>query len=123
MRHFMLSTLLLLAACGGDTTAPARIEVAGSWNGSFSSAGVTGTIAMTLQETSGAVTGNGTLTGGGTATPLTVTGTYAPPNASLALHATGFNDINLSGTVSDQTLTGTLNGSGFVGVSITMNRQ
>lgn len=114
---------LALLACGSDTTAPTRIEVAGSWNGSFNSAGVSGTIAMTLQETGGSVTGDGNLSGGGFATALTVTGTYAPPNAALALHAPGFSDISLSGAVSDRTLTGVMNGSGFVGVSITMARQ
>jgi hypothetical protein len=124
MRNLLLALALLTAACGGDSSGPSRIEVEGTWSGQFSTSGGTPvTLTMTLIETNGSVTGNSTLVTTGGSIAETVTGTYSPPQVSLQFHSAGFEDSNLSGTVGETTLTGTLNGSGFNNISITLSRQ
>lgn len=123
--RYVLIAVLLLGACGGDdNTGPARIEVEGSWQGivTFSS-GSKGSMTMTLTETGGAVTGNGTTTGPGGSVSEAITGTYVPPNVSLSLHTEGFEDTNVSAVVGESQMTGTISGSGFSGSPITFNRQ
>ena len=115
--------VLFLAACS-DSNEPSRIEIEGSWTGQFATSGGTPvTLNMTLIETNGAVTGNSTLVTSGGSIAETVTGTYSPPSVSLQFHSDGFEDSNLSGTVGESTLTGTLNGSGFNNIAITLQRQ
>ena len=115
--------LLVLAACS-DSNEPSRIEVEGSWTGQFTTSGGTAvTLNMTLIETAGAVTGNSTLVSSGGSLAETVTGTYSPPSVSLNFHSEGFSDSNLAGTVGETTLTGTLNGSGFNNIALTLQRQ
>jgi hypothetical protein len=54
---------------------------------------------------------------------VTASGTYSEPSLSLNLAATGFETVNLTATVGEETMTGMLNGSGFVNSAITLNRQ
>jgi hypothetical protein len=82
-----------------------------------------GNLALTLNEANGNITGTGALTVSGDALALTVTGNYAPPNVSLQLTSTGFEPMNLSGTLSQDEIRGTLNGSGFVNIAVTLERQ
>lgn len=124
----MRRLLILLAfalACGGDSNEPTRIEAEGQWSGPINNNSGTplGTMVLTLVETAGAVTGSGNVTAGTESLAITTTGTYAPPNLSLTLSAPGFNDMNLTGTVAETALTGTLNGSGFVNAAIALTRQ
>lgn len=123
--RYLLIAVLLLGACGGDdNTGPARIEVEGSWSGPLHfSSGSTGNITMTLTETNGQVTGNGTTTGPGGAISETITGTFVAPNVSLALHTEGFEDTNISAVVGETQMSGTVTGSGFSGTAITLVRQ
>lgn len=51
---------------------------------------------------------------------LTVQGTYSSPHLSLTL---AFEDMNLTATVGETDLTGTVNGSGFLNASVTLARQ
>lgn len=123
MRRLLM--LLALAACGGDSNEPTRIEAEGQWSGGIhdNSGTTVGNMTLTLVETSGAVTGSGSLTAGTLGLALTTTGTYTPPSLSLTVTAPGFENMNLTATVGETTLTGTLNGSGFVNSGITLNRQ
>lgn len=125
MRYLLFALTLAIAACGGDggSTEPDIPEVTGQWNGPINTSGAAGTLALTLNESDGTVTGTGTLSTAGDALALTVTGNYAPPNVSLQLNASGFEPLNLSGSVTEDEIDGTLNGSGFVNVAVTLARQ
>ena len=52
--------------------------VTGQWNGPINTSGGSGSLALTLNEADGNVTGTGTLIVPGDALALTVTGNYAP---------------------------------------------
>jgi len=125
MRYLVVGLMLLAAGCGGGdgTTEPNEPEVEGRWNGPINTNVGSGSLALTLTETDGTVTGNGTLSVTGDALALTVTGTYAPPNLSLEMTSAGFEAMNLSGEVSEEEIDGTLNGSGFVNIAVTLTRQ
>ena len=125
MRYLLVGLTLLTAACGGDggSTEPDVPEVEGQWNGPVISDVGSGSLALTLNEASGAVTGTGTLSVTGDALALTVTGNYAPPNVSLQMTSPGFEPMNLSGTLSEDEIDGTLNGSGFVNIAVTLTRH
>lgn len=125
MRYLVLGLMLLAAGCGGGdgSTEPDDPEVEGQWNGPINTDVGSGSLALTLTETDGSVSGNGTLSVPGDALALTVTGTYAPPNLSLEMTSPGFEPLNLSGDVSEDEIDGTLNGSGFVNIAVTLTRQ
>jgi hypothetical protein len=118
------TVIALTLGCGNDSSGPARIEVEGNWSGSFNlTSGTPVTLNMTLTETSGSVSGNGTLVSAGSSIAETISGTYSRPQVSLNFHSEGFSDSNLSGTVGETTITGTLTGSGFQNLAITLTRQ
>ena len=125
MRKALLVALGLLAspACGKDSTGPARIEVEGQWSGQLQSDGGSALLVMTLTETNGTVTGSGNIATGTDAIALDANGTYSPPNVSLTLTAPGFSNMNLTATVGQTQMTGTINGSGFVSASVSLTRQ
>jgi hypothetical protein len=125
MKGLVLALLVLVAACGGDSTGPTKIEAEGAWHGTINDNGGNqiGTMSLTLTETSGSVSGTGNLSNAGTGIAVTATGTYSQPNLSLNLTAPGFSAVNLTATVGQRTMTGTLNGSGFVNSAITLQRE
>lgn len=110
-----------------DLTLLARfeLEAEGSWSGPVhdNSSAAVGTLSLTLSETNGVVTGSGSLNSASNAIAVTASGTYTPPNLSLTMSAPGFSDLNLTATVGKTSMTGTLNGSGFINSSVTLNRQ
>jgi hypothetical protein len=97
--------------------------VDGQWNGPINTNVGSGSLALTLNDAGGNVSGTGTLSVSGDALALTVTGNYAPPNVSLQMMSPGFEPMNLSGTVSEDEIDGVLNGSGFVNIAVTLTRQ
>jgi hypothetical protein len=125
MRYLLAALVLVFAACGGDAgpNEPAVPDVEGQWNGSINTNVGSGSLALTLNEAAGNITGTGTLVTSGDALALTVTGNYAPPNVSLQMTSPGFEPMNLSGTVNEEAINGTLNGSGFVSIAVTLHRQ
>lgn len=102
-----------------------EITVSGSWSGPVTDNGGLdiGTMVLTLTETNGTVSGNGTIGNNAVTGAVSAAGTYVVPTVSLALSTPGFEDINLRATVSRATMTGTLNGSGFRNTPITLTRQ
>jgi hypothetical protein len=71
------------------------------------------------------VSGSGTFTvgtAGGLA--FTVTGTHSHPQVSLTMHSSGYADTNFSGTFTNSRIVqGTLNGSGFANVPLSLQKQ
>ncbi len=117
-----LALLVVTACSGGDSTTPTPV-VTGHWVGPFTTGTTAAQMDLTLTETSGTVSGNGTLTAATQAIAVSTTGTYSPPSISLSITAAGFNELNYSATVSDSTMTGTLNGSGFVATALTLHKR
>ena len=95
-----------------------------SVTGTYAGTGNNFTLTLTLTETSGAVTGSGTINVG-QSVPLTVSGTFNAPNVNLTLSNPQFDPIQLTGTVSDNgsSINATLNGSGFNNEAVTLNLQ
>lgn len=125
-RILLLTALLGIASCGKDGTAPAPAipTTTGHWSGVFSSSGIATTLTLTLQESSNSITGSGNLSSSTISLALTVTGTHADPSISLILAATGFQPINLTGSFATAlTITATLNGSGYVGIPVTLTKS
>ena len=125
MRRMLFSALVAMAlACGGDGgNEPSVPDAQGQWNGTINTSGGSGSLALTLNEAGGNITGSGTLTVPGNAIALTVTGNHAHPNISLQMSSPGFEPMNLGGTLSDTQIQGVLNGSGFVNIAVTLTRQ
>jgi hypothetical protein len=125
MRYLLVGLMLFLAGCGGGdgATEPDEPHVEGQWNGPINTDVGSGSLALTLTEGDGTVSGTGTLSVSGDALALTVTGTYVPPNVSLQMTSQGFEPMNLSGEVAEDEIDGTLNGSGFVNIAVTLTRQ
>ncbi len=127
LRVFASSAVLVvsLAGCGGDGgTDPDTSDVAGSWSGTLEGDdGSTGTLTLTLSETGGNVTGNGTLTAGSESLPLTVSGSYSAPDLTLTLNSPCCDPATLAATIEGGVMTGQLNGSGFSNLEITLTRD
>lgn len=121
-RYLGVVLLAVVAACGKDSTGPKSYSANGTWQGTGSGF----TMRLTLAQNSQQVTGDGTITasGNGGSLAVSVTGTNVSPNLSLTLHATGYEDLNVSGTfVSSSTVNATLSGSGFNGETLTFQKQ
>lgn len=121
-RRLAFATLLGLAGCGGDGTGPSEPVLTGEWAGTISAAGGTADIAMSLSEINGKVSGTGELTGADTVS-LAISGTHRQQQVSLTISSEGFAPIQFVGAADHGTMTGTLNGSGFVDIDITIARQ
>jgi len=119
----MLLVLSLLVGCGDDAVTPEPDPtVTGSWSGTTGDT----TLQLTLNESAtGTVTGSGNLSAPGVSLALTVSnGTHVFPNLSLILSASGFQDINLAGTVTSATsIAATMNGSGYANDAINLTKQ
>lgn len=117
----VVAMLVSIAACSGDSSGP-KTTVAGNWTGSATTSGGSPfTINLVLVESSGTVSGTGTITGG-TSVALTISGTYSAPTLGLTMAAPGFSSMNLTATLSGKSMTGTLNGSGFSNTAITFTK-
>lgn len=123
LRWLLLLLILTLPACdsGAEDEDP---SLNGSWQGTTTISGLTVGMAMQLNEASGAVTGNGTVSAPDPVA-VTITGTYTYPNVSLTLRSTSFADLSFAGTVSGdgKAISGSLNGSGFNNFGLTIRKQ
>lgn len=95
-------------------------DVTGSWFGS-GDGGVT--VAVTVVEQNGPLSGDGVLAGPGGSLVVAVTGTHSHPNITLVLSASGFSPAVFSGQLASETsLQGAVNGSGFTNWAVTLQR-
>jgi hypothetical protein len=121
MRAF-LSALLALTVAGSaacdKATSPTPV-MAGNWSGSGGGISMN----LSLSQSGQAVTGNGSMSGGSGAIAVTVSGNFNNPNFSLTIAASGYEDLNFAGTLSGNSATGVMNGSGFNQVGMTMTRK
>ncbi|MGH7647106.1 MAG: hypothetical protein ACREND_03235 [Gemmatimonadaceae bacterium] len=118
MRRPLVSIVIALgmAACGSSTSPAPTLN--GSWTGSDPNS----SLSLTLTQSGTQVTGTGQLVSG-TTYPLTVTGIVAEPAFSLSMTPGQFAPVTYTGSLSHDSLTGRLNGSGFDNESITLARQ
>jgi hypothetical protein len=119
VRTKAISVAICLAtiSCGGGPTGPDSTQpdptVTGFWQGQLS--GPYSTASLELSEAaSGEVSGDGTITTtAGDSTDVTVVGSHAFPRIALLLVGLGSEVVVFNGAVSENSITGTLNGSGF----------
>lgn len=127
-RHALaiLTLTVVAAACGGDDgpsepKTPPTPEFNGTWQ--TSNSGLTLTL-TTIESADGSISGNGTAKTSTESLALTVTGVHSHPDVTFTGKATGFEDWNFTGQfVGSNTVSGTLNGSGFDGDAATWTRQ
>jgi hypothetical protein len=134
--RFLIAALVALAisACrGGDhftrrdlLTAPVAVNptlptLSGTWAGSAS--GSNFSLTMTHNTQSGTITGTGTVIDANKSLEVTVSGSYTKPNVSLAISTAGFETANFTGTHATNSITGTINGSGFSNAPITLSKR
>jgi hypothetical protein len=112
------SFLVLLSQVACKDSGP-EITASGTWSGSTGSQ----TISMTIADNGGTVTGSGTISSSSGPRALTITGSFTKPTLSVTLQSGIAPPANLAGDISGNTLSGTLNGSGFNNTSITMTRS
>jgi hypothetical protein len=124
MRRIVLTAMVVLAlGCGGDGGAePEHPEAEGQWSGTINTGSGSGLLELTLDDAGGSITGNGTLTVPDDVLGISVSGSYDPPNISLTMSIPDFQPVDLNGTVGDNSISGTLNGSGFVNLGVTLQR-
>ena len=123
-RH-ALTVVVLIAAFGcGDSMGPPP-SFTGTWAGTTAAGGTAFTVTMTTTESNGQISGSGVFTVGSTGgVAFTVTGTHSDPQVSITIVSTGVQDANFSGRfTSERSVDGTLNGSGFVNVPLTLQKQ
>lgn len=117
----LLLVTVVVAACGKDDQGPKIPSASGSWSGNVAGA----TFQLTLNEDEdNRLDGSGSMSASSAAIALTASGRHVHPNVTLTLEATGYQDMNFSGRFSgDDTIIGSLNGSGFVNESLTFSRR
>ena len=114
----MLVAVLAFAGACDKTTEPAP-TVTGAWSGS--GGGIT--MSLSLTQAGQAVTGTGSMSSSGGAVAVSANGNFSNPSLSVTLSAAGYEDSNFAGTLSGNTMTGILNGSGFNQVGMTLTRK
>lgn len=118
--------VLVLGGCGGgDSAGPgSAVDVAGTWSGRVSAAnGMSATLEIDVSESASRLSGTGWLIVTGDSLGLSVSGSYDPPNMQAVISSQGFEPMDLTATVSEGEMVGTLDGSGFENRGITLKRQ
>lgn len=121
MRGFWTAALVVLAlGCGGDDpSGPSGAQIDGTWSGTTEN----GTLNMTLNETNGDITGDGVLSVGNHSVALTLDGTLTASTVAITGSAPGFDPFDIGATVAGNTMTGTIDGTGFDQVSFSLTRE
>lgn len=118
--------LLVLAGCGGgDSAGPgSAVDVEGTWSGRVSASnGMSATLEIDVGESAGKVSGTGWLIVTGDSLGLSVSGSYDAPTIDAVISSQGFQPMDLTATVSEGQMVGTLDGSGFENRAITLRRE
>ncbi|HWZ27933.1 MAG TPA: hypothetical protein VNX15_05205 [Gemmatimonadales bacterium] len=112
--------LSALAACHSATA------VKGPFDGSWQGGDATAMLTLNLSDDNGAVKGSGDLDGSsvtGGDIPFSVSGASNGNSMTLTLHANGFVNVTLGGTlVQADTVDATLNGGGFSSYPFVLHR-
>jgi hypothetical protein len=109
-RHFLAVLSAAIVSDGGCDKATEPVPViSGSWSGSGGGVNV----ALSLTQSSQSVSGNGSMSGPSGAAALSVTGSFTNPNFSLTVSSPGDVNFNSAGTLSENSMTGVVSGSGF----------
>lgn len=117
----LLATFLAVPACGDNApTGPETFDVSGEWTGQ------TGDFQFNLtlnEDEQGSITGGGSATGPGGSASVNISGTHTGENVTLTMTSSGFEDLNYSATLDNRNrMSGPLNGSGFDGETLVLNR-
>src|SRR5256885_562688 len=80
-------------------------------------------MSMTLAQSGNQVTGTGSLDTPSASVALDITGTFLDPNFSLTVSTTCCQPFTFIGRMANGTLVGTLNGSGFTDLAVTLRKQ
>lgn len=120
----LLFATVVIMGCGDDDspTTPANPTMDGTWQGTIMQGFVL--YSLQLSQSGDTVTGNGTASYADQVDTITINGTNTYPNVSLTLTTPGFAPYVFTGSFSDDnTVSGVLNGSGFVDEPLTLVRQ
>lgn len=118
--------VLVLAACGGgDSAGPGtEVAVAGIWSGRVTlGGGTSATLRINISEHSGDVSGTCWLKASNYSLGLSLSGAYDSPSLAATISSQGYQPMQLTATVSETEMVGTLDESGFEGRAITLKRQ
>jgi hypothetical protein len=118
--------VLVLAGCGGGESAGpgTGVDVAGTWSGRVTLSGSTAsTLQISITEHGNDVSGTGWLKVTTDSLGLSVSGSYDSPSLTATISSQGFEPMQLTATVSETEMVGTLDGSGFENRAITLRRQ
>lgn len=99
---------LALVGCGDDSSGPSEADIEGTWSGDLGGAPMT----LTITELDGDLAGSGTIQAGETH-PLTLDGTVSGDEMEITITVEGFNPFVLTGTFTEESMSGVANGSGF----------
>ncbi len=114
---------LLWMGCKDKSTEPVH-TLNGHWVAVFSATSGTVTLDLTLTQTNTSVTGAGTIANATVTTPVTITGSHVHPSVTLTVAIQGYNPATVTGTCASTTsVSGSINGSGFTGQALTLNKQ
>jgi hypothetical protein len=125
-----LCIALFAAACSGtstptNTTPTGSTGIAGNWAGTAGDI----TLSVTLTSNYGTLTGSGQLNnlppmGGnpGGIVPEQVSGNFSAPNVSLTMTGSYYSVLEISGTLTDDHIVGTVSGLGPGDDSVKLNR-
>jgi hypothetical protein len=114
-RILLLASAVCLLSCDNATK---PIVMAGSWSGTSPDFAMT----LAITESKEHVAGTGTATNVDGSAPVTVDGTFINPDFSFRVLSDGYQPFVFSGKLSGNTISGTLDGSGFSQYAFTMTR-
>jgi hypothetical protein len=124
-RLLAIGIAICLAACGDGAgiTPPPPGGVDGTWGGTFEADSQEITLTLNLSDSSGTVSGDGTLETPDGNFDLTAAGDFETPRLSLEITTPGHDPVSLVALVGDSSMTGTIGGEGFDNESFTLDRQ
>jgi hypothetical protein len=119
----LLFATVVIMGCGDDNgpTTPANPTMDGTWQGVAQGLAV---FVLELSQSGTTVTGDGTISDATRVDNVTVDGSNVYPDVTLTISIVGYNPITFTGSFSDDnTVSGVLNGSGFVDEPLTLVKQ
>ena len=108
---------------GEGLTPPDPSGVEGTWEGTFQADSQDVTLTLTLGDSSGTVSGDGTLVTSAGNFDLTASGEFDTPRLSLSITTPGHDEVSLVAIVGQSSMVGTIAGEGFDNESVTLDRQ